>query len=382
MLSMFALALVLLTSLPPTPVTPPVTPRVAARGPLGARKQSERPVAERIELPDGPCREAWEAGGATLAIGPPRASVPLTAVGTGGGDSCAGEISLDLSHGTWAKPETWCAWARLVQLARTPLDRDAQAARRWLARLALQQGRWRDAWAHFEHAGSKSELMLSFLPGIAPPGEAGAETGDGALPDGVLLTPAPPPPSADVLPGFVDVREAWVRGLRVGDAVLDMRIAIEPEGVQVDLEHVAGGTARLAVRLPEPEGLELRVTYVDWLRQDDVGLPLEVVVRPGDEPHSLYGRFLGRDLAWPTGTLERAPAAIRVGGLALVVDSDEPEHERLAGVCRALEDYGCRVTAHPPRSGVVFHVPPPGPERERKLAWLASACEALVLSSR
>jgi hypothetical protein len=330
-------------------------------------------LAERVEMAEGPCRAAWEASGGKL----PAAAPPRSASFTGADGE---EVSLDLSEGTWSTPGTWDAWTKAVDLARTEHGEDVQPARCWLARLALQQGRWEDAWSHFEHAGRAAELMSSFLPGVTGSIENGVLP-DGALSDGALIRPAPPPPTAGLQPGYVDVREAWVRGLRVGDAVLDMRVAIEPEGVQIDLEHVSGGSARLVVQLPEPEGLELRVAYIDWMRQDELGPPLEVVVAPGDEPHSLYGRFLGRELEWPTGALERVPAAIDVGGLSLIAADDDPEHARLAAVCGALARYGCRVTPTPPLSGIAFHVPPPGPARERKLAWLVSAYESITLSA-
>lgn len=326
------------------------------------------PIAERVELPPGPAREAL--ANAELPAWRP---LPRPDPGCWIGRLPPPCYDVDYADDGWQLAETWCAWAS--RLAERPSDEPQ--ARADLARLALLQSRWDDAWAHLAAAPEPELVLLTLLPGV-PPGEA--DERKDALPDGVVLTPAPPPPSPDARPGFWDVREAWVRGLRVGEAVLDVRVAIEPEGVQVDLEHVSGGAARLAVKLPEPEGFEIRVEYVDWLRQDALGLPLEVVVKPGDEPHSLYGRVLPRRPAWPTAAPEHVPAAIEEGGLALLVDdADDPERERLDAVARAL-GHGCRLVSERPDAGVTIHLPPPGPERDRKLAWLASCVESALLA--
>jgi hypothetical protein len=349
-----------------------------------------RPPIERVELAAGPCRDAWVAAGERVSLVLPQNPIALpelAAAGDAGAGSC--EPLVDLDAATWSSPRTWCQWGRMQALAFPAASAasgapaaaggsardDRPAWRRWLALLALRQGRWEDAWAHFAACDRPGELMLFFLPGI-PLFERGEAALD-ALPDGVLLAPAPPPPTPGFPAGYLDEREAWVRGLRVGSAVIDLRVAIEPEGVQVDVVHVAGGAARLSVRLPEPDGFEIRVAYVDWLRQDEVGVPLALEVRPGDDTHSVYGRCLPRAPAWPTGAAEHVPAAIEREGLWLVTQAGDPDLERLEAVSQALGRVdGGVVQGGLPARGVAFHVPPPGPERERKLTWLASAYEA------
>lgn len=329
--------------------------------------------AASVELPAGPCRDALAARGDTLPGWAPYAFEP---------PGCYEDLArtlrdlpecLELRYTDrgWQDPKTWCTWAWLTQ-TEGPQRHDE------LARYALLQGRWDDAWDHLAAADLPETIVFAFLPGM--PG-VDPDHAQEPLPDNVLLTPAPPPPTPDAQPGFWDIREAWVRGLRVGGAVLDMRVAMEPEGIQIDFDHVSGEAATVRVQLPEPVGFQIRVEYVDWLRQDELGLPLEVTIAPGDETHSLYGRVLGRTPEWPTRTPEHVPAAIEDGGLSLVVDDDEPELERLQAVAAAL-GHGCQVVTRPPQRGVVIHLPPPGPTRDRKLAWLASSSEAFRLGRR
>ena len=53
--------------------------------------------------------------------------------------------------------------------------------------------------------------------------------------------PPPLPPDAELTAN----RTAELRGLRVGAAVLDLRLELEPDGIQVDLDHVSGEACRL-----------------------------------------------------------------------------------------------------------------------------------------
>src|SRR5204863_139988 len=120
------------------------------------------------------------------------------------------------------------------------------ARRAGLARIALAQGRFDDAWDHFAATGGAPEicaaLLPGFLPGVAigsaPEGVAVGPGGIvGALPDGVLLAPASPPPAVAAAPDAALFRAAGpalasVLGFAV--ATKSAPSAVFP-GVKIDL---------------------------------------------------------------------------------------------------------------------------------------------------
>src|SRR5262249_10085810 len=139
------------------------------------------------------------------------------------------------------------------------------------------------------------------------------------LPEGARLCPALPPPGPVVERGRVDRRAMQIDGLRVGAAVLSLRVAVEVEGVQVEVTHVSGELARLVIVLPRPSEFAFASRYVDWVRSEDPSGALEVECRPGEPPHVLFGRFEPRDPRWPTLLPERLSAPAQNDGLWLVV---------------------------------------------------------------
>jgi hypothetical protein len=178
-----------------------------------------------------------------------------------------------------------------------------------------------------------------------------------------------------------------VHRVRVGAALVDVTVTVEATGVQVDLAHVEGEAATVHVLLPEPQGFEIRVEYLDWMRRDDADMrtPIRVELLPGEEPHQLYGRVLERRSDLPTGAAAQLPAALRQGGLTFEVPADDPEHATLAQIAAVVEDLlGVRTRllapGQPPTgwTRLVFRLPA-GRERLERLRYLASAVEAFLL---
>lgn len=266
---------------------------------------------------------------------------------------------------------SWAGWLIAESGAETPDPR----RRAGLALLAARQSRHEDAWTHLAALTGGPDWACAVLPALLPGVPSGTRAGvgglPGPLPDGVLLTPAPPPappgaPAASLVP-----RHAEVRGLRIGEAIVNLRIALEPSGVQVDLEHAGGGPATVRVQLPEPAGQEIRVEYVDWMRQDSLREPLLVELSPEDgEPHTLWGRFLPRRVPLPALPGGDLPRGLDLAGFYLTA----PPGTRLEAEARAFaaalrELYGFPSGVLPPGGS-----PPAGPA-EALLAHLPSGDE-------
>ncbi|MBK8179442.1 MAG: hypothetical protein IPK67_11260 [Planctomycetes bacterium] len=278
-----------------------------------------------VTLPPGPAARAF------AGVGPATEPARLSADGPAAPD--------------WSRPEGWNRWAEAVGAEARGAQSDP-TRRAALARAALSQGRYDDAWDHFAATGGDppvaAALLPRFFPGVGEPGvqEAPAAAVDfladargglpGPLPDGVLLRPSVPPPSlpaAQVALGrnWIERREMRLEGLRVGASTLAMRVALQSDGIQVDFDHRGGGPARVRVILPEPADFEVRVAYVDWMRQDERGGILEVNLAPGDETHSVFGRLRPRALPWPTQLPARLSQGLADHGLALCFPPEAPD---------------------------------------------------------
>lgn len=213
-------------------------------------------------------------------------------------------------------------------------------ARADLALLALAQDRAADAWEHFTNASVDpavaAALLPRFLPGIPVGMDLGAGGLAGPLPDGVELAPATPPNTRAIERGRIERRSMRVRGLRVGDAVLGLRIAVEPEGVQIDVEHISGGAARVAVKLPTEPGFGFANEYVDWFQAEKRGVAHVLEIRPGDEEHTLYGRFEPREEVPRIALPDAAPAVVELGGIAIRPEPGAEGRARAEALVRAL----------------------------------------------
>lgn len=301
---------------------------------------------------------ADSARGLELPRGPAAAALSRIGTETRAAQLDWGGLPLESDAALWRAAATWADWAESVRAE--SLARGVQPER--TARLALVarlQARDDDAWDHFaalaEHPEHANALLPLFLPGVAAGELARLPRWRGRcvapLPDGVLLTPAAPAPSvpaAEVRLGYpvIERRSMRIDDLEIGAARVRFVVALESDGVQVDVTHVGGGAAKLYVLLPELPDFEIYVQYDDWVRQDAVGVPLEIELAPGDETHSLFGRFQPRRITWPTELPTRPSHELSHDGLVLRLDADDPRFALVSaaseGLARLIEA-PCRV---------------------------------------
>ena len=151
----------------------------------------------------------------------------------------------------WADERPWRLW---VELLRAEARDSAPENRARLAQLARLQERDADAWRHVVgiRDGSLARTVLPLLlPGV-PSEHLGRKT----LPAGVLLRPALPPPadgSEGTLRSLVG-RPARAERIRIADSLVSLQVVVEADGVQVDLNHLAGPPVELRVQAPVPPG--------------------------------------------------------------------------------------------------------------------------------
>jgi len=310
------------------------------------------------ELPPGPAAEAL------ARIGPGTVPAELATV----------------PPGAWDEPGTWRAWAELLAAESRGHDR---ARRARLAQLALAQERHADAWNHFAACAGSPEVLAALLPRFLPGGSPGPR------PDGALLAPAMPPASlAPPPPGRIDRRAMRSAPFRVGEAQLSMSVAVEYEGVQIELRHLEGGPCRVRLRIPRDEHFEVGVEHVDWYRQEGRGVAHELALSAEDPERTLFARFEPRAPAWPTHVPERLPAGLADGGLWLACAPGDPARALLEEVAASLSSLplGVRAGVGEPlderggRPGVRVDLRD-ARARPRKLAWLAGAVERRLLPS-
>jgi hypothetical protein len=314
-------------------------------------------VAGSIVLPDGPIARA------VSALGP---------------DVTPAELPKLPTTGSWSR------WAALLD-AESRASAPDPARRAELALLALDQERWDDAWRHLEAASQSPTWLAALLPRFLP----GASSG--RLPDGVTLRPSLPPSTPGAPRGRVDRRVMKIDELAVGEAIVDVSVAVEVEGVQIDITHRSGGAARLSVRIPEPAEFAIAQEYVDWYRQDQTRIAHALEVRPGDPTHTIYGRFEPHGVRFTAELPETLNAQLSSGTLWILAGG-EPSERALAGeIAESLAKGPLRIAARVLAPG---ESPPPAEwtgvrvdlsearERSRKLAWLASSVEAFALHAK
>jgi len=293
----------------------------------------------------------------------------------------------------WSSAATWQMWSESLraEAASSAVDPERRAR---LALLALEQRRTEDAWNHFTAAANAdpawaAALLPRFLPGVPATSAAGIGGHAGPLPDGVVLSPSLPPPTEGLAEGRFDRRAMSVSEIHIGAAVVSLRLAVESEGVQIDVKHVSGESARFSILIPEPREIGFGNEYVDWYRQDDMHIPHALEVKPGEEDHTLYGRFEGRSTAWSTKVPRELPGQLSQGKLWFVVPPHDEERALVDGIaaCLTHEQFGfaCAVIESgakaPDWSGIRFDLSNPA-ERGSKLAWLAASVESFCLGER
>ncbi len=314
----------------------------------------------------------------------------------GEGAKSASKIAADtkpavlpkLAEDPWQSPATWRRFEELLS-AESSAKASDPARRAELALLALAQHRWDDAWLRFGECAASPSIVAALLPRFLPGTSAAANE---ALPDGAVLAPTLPPlppPSGEgpgAPRGFVQRRAMRIEGLVVGAAHLALRVSVEGEGVEIDIEHQSGGAVKLQVAIPEDPQFAFADEYVDWFRQEKPGVPHEVSIQPGDEAHTLYARFEPRKAEWPTLLPDRLPAQIEQGTLWIEPGSDERARPLLEAVAECLSSGPLHVVARlgGPRTASADHLGvrvdlSDAKARSRKLAWIAGAVERCAL---
>jgi hypothetical protein len=288
-----------------------------------------------IELPAGPVREAWERRAQFQETqNPPPVAVPT------------------------AVAERWSRWAEWLERGdAAPLCVFAAADQRWddawrwwLASaeanggLGLLRARETIAALVVGHAltrstdATESDVQPAAHPGTRPAAhpDASLDALPAAIPDGALLRPALPPQPPGPQGTYQRCAMA-ARGLRIGAAVVDLEVRVELDGVQIDLTHVGGGACSVAIVLPTMSQFALAQEYVDWEEQPlPSGRPLALSIQPGDERHTLWGRFEVRPNPWPARIPAHLPAQIARSGLVIQTTRDDPRRAELAEFAAAL----------------------------------------------
>jgi hypothetical protein len=319
--------------------------------------------------------------GAKVELPPGRASEAASRIASG---TRPAELPA-LAQDAWTSPATWRRFTELLQSESAARAPDA-ARRAELALLALEQHRWEDAWSRFSECSDSPAVLAALLPHFLP---GAAVAPGGTLADGAVLFPALPPLAAggpEVPRGYVQRRSMRIEGLAVGGARLALRVSVEGEGVEIDVEHLSGDVAKLRVAIPEDPDFAFADEYVDWIRQEKPGVPHEVTLRPGEEAHTLYARFEPRKSEWPTLLPDRVPAQIELGTVWLEAGPDERVRPLLEAVALCLSSGPLHVDARldgarsaaERRLGVLVDLSS-AEERPRKLAWIAGAVEAFAL---
>jgi hypothetical protein len=329
-----------------------------------------------LELPDGPAAKAWAGVGADTVPHALHADLRK---------ACTSSSPAGTAVPTW---HMWAEWVAGEARETAPERRAA------LCLLARAQGRNADAWGHYAKLGADPRWVASVTPYLLPgaPLDAPVETGGNLapLPAGVLLQPFLPPPIQDGETPSAGVawRKATVRGIRVGEATIDLTISVEATGVQVDVTHRGGGATKVAILIPEPPGYEIRIEYLDWMQTDEPRLPILVDLQPGGEPTTLWGRMIERRVSLPTGQAQRLPQSLVQGGLFLSLPANDPQRDAVAEITPVLAKLlGVRVGLTEPGgslpgwTGTVLHLGSPA-ERGKRLTWLASSIESFLLQPR
>lgn len=337
-----------------------------------------RAIGGWLTLPEDPYGRVF------AAIGRETVPVPVGAGALAALDPAAAE-----------DPAVWARWAatlaRLGQAARAN-ELPAPADLTLLALVAAGQGRAEDAWRWLSAHGPGAPehvagILAYFVPGVPPGTALGLGGKPASLAAGARLAPLPPPKPAGTPEWQIAWREAEFKGLVVGDAEVDGRVAVEGSGSEVRLTHVRGDAVAVQVELAPEAGYEFGGRYLDWEPRAE-GLPsaATIEVTPGGEEHVYWGRFVERREQRPASPRPGAlPAQLSLGGLSLALDAVDPRRALAEGIARELATLlGIPVSVGtrggPPRASAGVSSPvvvdvPPGDAGQRTLAALAGQVE-------
>ena len=296
----------------------------------------------------------------------------------------------DAGPAAWGGEAPWRLWVELLR-AEAAAARPDPERRTLLALLAKRQGRDHDAWRHLAALAPSNDGGLAGVAAVLPalfPGVPDEHLGtDGPLPEGVLLRPSLPPDTTATKAALRTLagRSIEYRALRIGAAVLSLKVSVEGDGVQVDVQHLSGPEVRLRVQPPEPPGVDVAILYYDWERVADEPVPVEVVASAEEPLHTLWGRFLGHSGSWPDPRPPARGAHPPQGPLVLQVAERTARLDRLGEALSELFDVPClQVPAGAPlpagfREPTVLQLGG-GPDPQRKLDAMISLIEAHALA--
>ena len=324
-------------------------------------------LSNDVLLPEGPAARAW------ASVDP---AAPLSDEWIKGlGDDAAEVLGTPKP---WETPAAWEAWSRWIMA-----DELGPKERAGLALLAARGARSEDAWDHFATLVAEPAIAAALMPRLLPGIPAGLMS-DAPLPDNCLLHPTPPPGALAAARGRSRPVTASTE-FDVGDAKLRLIISVEPSGVEVTLHHLSGGPATVRIQLPELLEREVRVSYIDWMRQDERNAPLEAVLKPEMEgPVQLFGRFLARREQLPSTPSGSLPTQLLTAGLWIEPEDEEHISDLHSAAATALSKAlrvpggartGTKLPRELPSAGLVIRLSG-GPAGARTLSRIVSATEA------
>lgn len=291
----------------------------------------------------------------------------------------------DRSPAGWGGESAWRRWIELVR-AEAATRTSAPERRAELACLARLQGRDGDAWAHLLACEAEPGLVALLLPLFSPGVPRELLGREGALPEGVVLTPALPPaedPRASLR--WLAGTEIERREFAVGAARCALAVSVDRDGLEVSVRHLSGGPVRLFVRAPLPRGLEPGLLFADWEKLPGHVGPVEFRLDAEANEHSLWQTFQPPEARWPSPALETLPALAPGREIWLVSPrGDEPHLRRCAEALGELLGNVARACAAGSRPApglepLVLRFDP-GPASERMLVDVIGLAEAFALS--
>lgn len=275
----------------------------------------------------------------------------------------------------WRDPGAWSRWAE-------SLARSEPSARAAAVRAALAQGRHDSAWKGLVEIAAQdpaegAHLLPAFLPGLTAPARVDERGRLEALPDGVLLAPALPPPTRT--PGRFDIRSATVSDLAIGSGRARLTVGVRGDGIEYELEHLSGDAIELRLLVGAPLGRRIENLYADWDKQADPRAPITIRLEPGAEPYRVWARTRAQSLAWPGIGPDALDPRMERTGIEFVVARADPWRAEIEDLARAMQrmlGVPTRVADEPLMAEGVSPVRLVLPGPDRRESWLLELVEA------